>query len=256
MIWMRDFTIQKYKELCLSLLDSGYKPMTLFSYLSERPPDKKVCILRHDVDRKPRNALMMAELEDRMGIRSTYYFRYPYTFNPEIIHDISRFGHEIGYHYETLSKAGGDHEKAIRIFEKELAEFRKIVEVNTVCMHGSPLSRHDNRDLWKKYDFRDFGIEGETYLSLTGKGVRYLTDTGRSWNGRHSIRDMMPGVGPASISVDTTADLIHFIASSEGERLYLTVHPERWAKSADEWAISYVKDLIMNAGKSILIRIR
>ena len=48
---------------------------------------------------------------------------------------------EVGYHYEVLSKAKGDYEKAVELFEQELKEFRKIVDVKTICMHGSLLSR-------------------------------------------------------------------------------------------------------------------
>jgi hypothetical protein len=32
-------------------------------------------------------------------------------------------------------------------------------------MHGSVLSKYDNRDL-ESYDYRDFGISAEAYLSL------------------------------------------------------------------------------------------
>ena len=42
------------------------------------------------------------------------------------MHDL---GHEVGYHYEVLSKAKGDYEKAIQMFEQELNEFRKKVDV-------------------------------------------------------------------------------------------------------------------------------
>ena len=62
-------------------------------------------VLRHDIDRKPMNALRMAELEYELGIQSTYYFRFPCTFKPEIIRKIRDLGHEVGYHYEVLSKA-------------------------------------------------------------------------------------------------------------------------------------------------------
>jgi hypothetical protein len=47
----------------------------------------------------------MAELEHELGIQSTYYFRFPYTFKPDIIGKIHDLGHEVGYHYEVLSKA-------------------------------------------------------------------------------------------------------------------------------------------------------
>jgi hypothetical protein len=32
-MFMRDFTLDRYKELCLALLDSGYTPLTVYSYL-------------------------------------------------------------------------------------------------------------------------------------------------------------------------------------------------------------------------------
>ncbi len=157
---MRDFTVNKYEELCLALLDTGYTPLTVYSYLvlggqkKNNNNNNKLVVLRHDIDRKLGNALRMAELEHELGIQSTYYFRVPYTFKPDIIRKI--LGHEVGYHYEVLSKAKGDYEKAIELFEQELNEFRRIADVKTISMHGSPLSKYDNRDLWKRYDFKEF----------------------------------------------------------------------------------------------------
>ncbi len=196
----------------------------------------------------------MAKLEYTLGIRSTYYFRHPSTFVPEVIREVHALGHEVGYHYETLAKAKGDREKAIDLFAQELAKFREICDVRTICMHGSPLSRYDNRDLWKEYDFREFGIVGEAYLSMVGKGLTYLTDTGRNWGGKHSLRDVMPGA--EAVPVETTDDLARWIESSGVEGLYLTVHPERWAASEGEWATGYAVDLLMNAGKSVLVAMR
>jgi len=49
-------------------------------------------------------------------------------------------------------------EKAIEDFRINLEKFRKLYPVKTICMHGSPLSKFDNRLLWEKYDYRDFGI--------------------------------------------------------------------------------------------------
>ena len=63
-------------------------------------------------------------------------------------------GHEIGYHYEDLAMAKGNYEKAILSFEQNLAKLRHIVPVETICMHGSPLSKFDNRKIWEKYDYR------------------------------------------------------------------------------------------------------
>lgn len=64
-----------------------------------RGPLGKVVILRHDVDERPQNALKMAHIEYRLGIRATYYFRILKISNdPDVIAEIVRMGHEIGYH--------------------------------------------------------------------------------------------------------------------------------------------------------------
>ena len=251
---VRDFTMAKYRELCRVLLGAGYTPVTVYQYLTD-PPDGRVVILRHDVDRKPGNALAMAELEHALGVTSTYYFRHPHTFIPEIIEQVLSLGHEVGYHYEVLAKAKGDYEKAITLFARELEEFRTLCDVRTICMHGSPLSRYDNRDLWKRYDFGEFGLVGEAYLSMAGKGLRYLTDTGRNWGGKHSVRDAMPGAGGIPPSVATTDDLARWVGSAGEEGLYLTVHPERWAMSEGEWAVSYSQDVVSNFGKKVLMMV-
>ena len=71
---------------------------------------------------------------------------------------------------------------------------RAIVPVKTICMHGSPLSRVSNLDLWKRYDYRELGIIGEPYLDIDFDDVFYLTDTGRRWDGGSvSVRDKVGG---------------------------------------------------------------
>jgi len=248
-----DFTLDKYGGL-LSFLQDNYEIYTVERYLVEKP-EKNFAILRHDVDRSPKNALKMAELEAEMDVRSTYYFRYPYTFREGIIKKIARLGHEIGYHYEVFSKAKGDHKKAIQMFEIEVREFRKIVTLKTICMHGSPLSKYDNRELWKYYDFREFGIIGEAYLSIGDPEIYYLTDTGRNWKNRNNIRDRFIW---RSINkpVKDTDNLIHILSEMKPEKLYLTVHPERWGYSRVSWLVGYVRDLVFNFGKCVLGLVR
>jgi hypothetical protein len=231
----------------------GYTIVTVREYL-ERKPSGKFAILRHDVDRKIKNALKMAELEQTLGIRSTYYFRYPYTFNPEIIRRIASLGHEIGYHYEILAKAKGDYKKALQLFAQELAKFRRIADIKTICMHGSPLSKYDNRELWKYVDFTKFDITGEAYLSIE-ESINYFTDTGRSWNSTNNVRDKIHGNEPDK-QIRTTDDLIRLIESGNLHNLYIVVHPERWSYSIGDWITQYFKDLAMDIGKSVLLIMR
>ncbi len=68
---------------------------------------------------------------------------------------------------------------AIEDFELNLERFRKIYPVKTICMHGSPLSKYDNKEIWEKYDYRDYGIIAEPYFDIDFDEVFYITDTGR-----------------------------------------------------------------------------
>ena len=154
-----DFTFSKLQELSEAISKSKYVPLTVKDYLLLKKKPKKFIIIRHDVDVSPEDQMRLAKIERELDISSTYYFRMTKEiFQPNIIKKIAESGHEIGYHYETLSKAKGDYCEAIRLFEQELVALRKIADVSTVCMHGSPLSKWDNRRLWEKYDFHKFQL--------------------------------------------------------------------------------------------------
>ena len=252
-----DFTLQKYRQLCSALLASGYSVYTVFQYLSKKDRTGKTVALRHDVDRKPGNALKMATLEQNLGIKSTYYFRINKSvFKRDMIKTIAGMGHEIGYHYEALDKARGNFEKAINIFEQDLAELRKVAEVRTICMHGNPLTKWDNRDLWSRYDFKSFGLIGEAYLSFSD--ILYLSDTGRTWNPKRKIKDWLPSDrgkssnGAIAGSIIGTNDLIQLIQKGQTETIYIVAHPERWADNLVKWTVNLTIDMVVTMGKSVL----
>lgn len=171
-----DFTLSKYKELLVAL--NGYGEVTL----------------RHDVDKKPQNSLKTARIERDLGWKAVYYFRaVPESWDDSIIREISALGHEIGYHYESLTTCNGDKEAAYRDFCDNLEKLRKLAPVTSICMHGSPKSKWDSRDLWKQFDYHQLGIETEPYLDTDFSQVFYLTDTGRRWDGFNvSVRDKIP----------------------------------------------------------------
>lgn len=194
---MTNFSLTSFSQLLQSLLNQHYRFLTYEEYLTQDAGDSagKWVILRHDVDLKAINSLHTAQVEADLGIQGTYYFRVvPQSNRPSIISQIADLGHEIGYHYEDLTICKGNHQKAIAHFEKQLNYFRRFYPVRTICMHGSPMTKWDNKDLWKHFDYRDYGIIGEPYFDLLGanasRSVHYLTDTGRMWNGaKYSVRD-------------------------------------------------------------------
>jgi succinylglutamate desuccinylase len=119
-------------------------------------------------------------------------------------------------------------------------------------MHGSPLSAYDNRDLWKRYDFHQFALAGEAYLSIDYTHLAYLTDAGRSWaNNPYNLRDRV-AVDQNLSGIRSTADLITAIREKRFEKLCISAHPERWAGNLSEWLASFGLDLASNSIKAAL----
>jgi hypothetical protein len=249
---MRDFTTSVYVLLLKAIKESGYCFQTLEAFIEK--PGKRSVVLRHDSDIWPMNDLKFAGIENQMGIKSTYYFRVPRTFNLKVIEGIIKMGHEIGYHYEDLSDSGGDFKKAITRFKANLRLLREYYPVKTVAMHGRPFSRWDNRLLWEKHSLLEFGLTGEPYLSIDYNSVLYLTDNGSCWDGyRMNIRDL---VNTKKIhSLHSTFQLIDaFKNSNLPDQVILNVHAARWNDNHIIWFYRYLLQKSKNIAKYILKR--
>lgn len=258
-----DFTLKKYAILLDALKKAGYTFVT-FRYYCEHKEELEVSrfvILRHDIDLKARNALTIAQIEHERGIAASYYFRVVEQSNkPEIIKAVVELGHEIGYHYEDMTICEGNAEKAIMHFQKQLDYFRQFYPVKTICMHGSPRSKYDSRDLWKHFDYHDFGIIGEPYFDVDFSKVFYLTDTGRRWDGFNvSVRDKIPVYQDQwtekGWTYHTTDDIIHANVNGKlPDRLMMTTHPQRWTDSKSEWFMEKGLQSIKNVLKRMMIK--
>ena len=210
------------------------------------PAEDKTVVMRHDVDEKAYNALKMAQLEHKLGIRSTYFFRIVKQSNvPEVIRGIAALGHEIGYHYEDLATAEGDMEKATASFEKNLAYFREYYPVRSVCMHGSSTSKYDNRQLWETHQLSDFGLIGEPYLSVDFNKVFYLTDTGYAWDGgKFATRDIV--VNDFGLKFHTTQQIVACIAEGRFPEKSLILAHTLWTDSLTQWTLLHLREFLRN----------
>ena len=255
-----DFTLQTYIELLRTLINNGYHFET-FENFNPQAENSKIVILRHDVDNKPENSFRTALIEHNLGIKGTYYFRIvKKSFDKEIIKKISSLGHEIGYHYEDLALAKGDINLAMKLFSKHLSKFADLHPVRTICMHGSPLSKYDNRLMWKEFNYHDFGILKEPYFDIDYSKLLYLTDTGRRWDGNKvSVRDKAPKSGTKHLSDNfsfhTTSEIIE--ALKKGllpEKIMFNFHPQRWSDSKTEWATELIWTGIKNQIKRVVVK--
>ena len=298
-----DFTINQYTLLLQSFKQANFNFQT-FAQQGFNKGGQKLIILRHDVDLLPQNALQFARIQADLSIKGSYYFRIvPESFNEKIILEIAPLGHEIGYHYETMDTSGekekgkrkkekvevkrrsrkaeenggkeNQNEKLIDLayeeFCKNLETFRKLVPIKTICMHGSPRSPYDNREIWKKYNYRDLGITGEPYFDTDFSKVAYYTDTGRMWDGnKYIVRDRIPNsqfspsLFPFSFflfpspfspfpspfpSYHTTRQIIHAVNTNTfPEKAMLTFHPQRWTDRPVPW----MQELVVQGVKNIV----
>lgn len=267
-----DYTVSAYSRLLQNL--AGYTSSSFDRFLHS---DNNInVVLRHDVDQLPENSLHFAQIQNQAGIQGTYYFRIvPESFQPAIIEQIARLGHEIGYHYEDLTlvaktrqKAKGKRKKekrrkkdddaelvdlleqGIESFAKNLEMMRIYSDIKTICMHGSPLSKWDSRLLWTRYDYRDFGIIGEPYFDIDFSQVAYYTDTGRRWDGDSvSVRDKVVQDGNKFPKFHSTFDIIRAAESGKlPNQVMFTFHPQRWHDRLWPWT----RELLVQNAKNVV----
>lgn len=265
-----DFTINKYRLLLENLCKNNYSFLTFKDFLNSN--NKRLVVLRHDVDLLPENSLQFARIQHQYGIKGTYYFRaVPQSWDIEIINEISKLGHEVGYHYENMDTVykrfksiksykfvknkAELHEKLIDDayvdFCENLEKLRLLVDVKTVCMHGSPLSKFDNKDIWKKYDYKNLNILGEPYFDINFDEVFYLTDTGRRWDGwLSSVRDKVSQQkywNDKNLLFQSTDDIIIKLKDkSFPDKVMFNMHPQRWTNHPLFWIKEYFLQQIKN----------
>ena len=282
----KDFTLSTYRQLLSAIIKGGYSIVTFEDWCDNKAHGRYV-ILRHDVDLNANNSLVVARIEAEMGIRASYYFRViPQSNIPSVIMEIADLGHEIGYHYEDLSLFKGDRDKSIEHFERQLTYFRQFYPVRTICMHGSPASKWDNRDLWKTFNYTDFGIVGEPYFDLLSSeneragNLLYLTDTGRMWDGdKYNVRDKIRtnkrigsqsqtgldktmrkdiySAGNRDLKMHTSFDVIDWLRSvADKDQIMITTHPQRCTYSSIGWYSELLKQRVKNLIKRFLLTSR
>jgi len=254
----RDYTYKIYETLLNSIIHSGYQCLPYADFVTHKyAQSSKQFVLRHDVDRKPENAVKIAEIEKRKGVKGTYYWRVvSESYNETCIKNVVDMGHELGFHYEDLTLTNGNSDKAIKLFEQNLEKFRKFYPVNTICMHGSPLTKWDNREIWKKFDYKKYGIIAEPYFDTDFSKIFYVTDTGRHWNKESvSVRDKV-NTG-FNIPMENTEHFIQLLRmKSFPNQMMMNIHPHRWNDNFLQWTRELVFQNIKNLIKFGMVKLK
>lgn len=246
------FRLTEYKKLLENLAEFGRPFRTVESFLSA--PDKKSIVLRHDVDRMVKRSVAMARLEHENNIAASYYFRYRNGLPKNALLEINAMGHEVGFHYETLSDAKGEPHIALDMFLEQLDKFRLIADCQTICAHGRPLSRWFSGDMAGTFLVAANKLIGDASESMPSDMLIYLTDTGGKWNHptvnlRDRVGDMQAGINP--LNKKSLSRILE-----EEKSLYVSTHPERWCNNSIDLAAQSSLDIVANLIKRLLRKTR
>lgn len=178
------FTYAFYSELISSLKKEGYSFADYHNYEDY----SKCVILRHDIDNSIDKSIAMAEVEARLGVKSTYFVLVTSDFynvgskkNLEGLRKIQKLGHEIGLHFDEMAyEATEDVPSAIA---RESSVLSGIIgtQVTTVSMH-----RPSNKTLEANYEIPGMiNSYGKTFFN----DFKYLSDSRRRW--REPVLDII-----------------------------------------------------------------
>lgn len=191
----------EYEEMLQNALDNGYIVTSLIDWYEHymNNPKQKVVILRHDVDYSQKGAARMLEIERKLGVHSTFYFRWS-TANEELIDRIKEYGSEVGLHYETLATYAIEHNICseneldvvdyINCQEELINEIKRFNElygtIKTAASHGDARNRIlcvPNNMLVENGNLQDFGLVTEAYNKEIHKQFDiYISDTSVDMN--------------------------------------------------------------------------
>jgi hypothetical protein len=213
-------------------LEHGYALVSLECWLADPAiaASANVIVLRHDVDQYPASALRMAAIEADLGIHSTWYFRWR-TAHPTVVQRIRDGGHQVGLHYETLTRellrrglraadATALVPEARLLLREELTTFaERHGPVRSTCPHGDTrMVGVHNGALLRGEDLSTYGVQWEANAAAGRLPLDvWLTDRS-SAEGRWK-----DGQDPIDLLIDRRSPIL------------AVVHPNNWVSGVALW---------------------
>ncbi|MDQ2914206.1 MAG: hypothetical protein M3T56_13240 [Chloroflexota bacterium] len=222
--------LDSYSELLGSALRAGYETHSVASFWDViagggPSPVAKYMVVRHDIDTDPATAACFLEIEARLAVRASYYFRLS-TLDLPLMERIAEVGSEASFHYEeiaTISK-----ERCLKTKDQVYAEMPRIrnrfksnlhalrqatgLPMSTVSSHGDFVNRQLGLANWELLRDRAFRAEVDIKLEAYDEAMM-----------RH-VRKRFTDIydDPSGVTL-----LPQAIRASEPV-LYLLTHPRMW----------------------------
>lgn len=224
----------EYRRFLEAAIQAGYQIESLETWVG-RPTaqgDGPVLILRHDVDQQPAAVAPMAAVEEALGIRSTWYFRWR-TAEPQVVSALRRGGHTVGLHYETLTRRVHELgltpeddvsdliESCRALLREEIAAWARVHgRARSVCPHGDTgVPWLTNAVLMRGRSAAEFGVAFDSNEAMRGRGLsHWLTDRSAAAGG------WADGVDPAELFSRRVSPML------------CVSHPNNWSSGLSLWA--------------------
>lgn len=203
-----DFTYSSYE----SMLKNALEHYVFVEYNSQTKNPS--IVLRHDIDFSIENSLKIAEIENKLGIRS-YFFINPHSEyynmfegqNIQKIIEIRNFGHFIGLHFDVEFWGGISSTKIDNQIEKDknLLETYLNIQIKTFSFHNTSKEILEFKNLF-------YGGLINVYNKEIFEKYKYCSDSNGYW--RH---ERMPEI----------------IQNQRYKHLHLLTHPVWWNENTD-----------------------
>lgn len=137
-----DFSYRGYENMIKLLKQHNYSVATYQNYKNF----DKCVILRHDIDYDLKKSLELAELENKLGVKSTYFVLLTSDFynvfsnqSLRVLEKLRYFGHDIGLHFDELNYPDiisiEERIKEKIIYETNLLSSVLNIPIKSVSMH-------------------------------------------------------------------------------------------------------------------------
>jgi len=231
--YLKNNRIKEYENIIKKALEKEYEVIGLRDYIEDKyDKNKKLFLLRHDVDHFSDGTKMMFDIEKKYNVTSSFYFRNA-TFEPKLMKEIEMYGSESSLHFEPIAdfvKANSDiktkealfetdfEERCLKVLKANLDRFRNLLNIpcSTIASHGeyeNSLVKTPNNYLTEKVETYNYlGIKLEAYNQEMIESVTcYISDVPIEINNGYKYGDR-----PLE-AIDREEEFIMFLS-----------HPNHW----------------------------
>lgn len=189
-------------------------------------------VMRHDVDVEPSRALELAEIEQRYGVRATYFFRCSANeYNVfgyrtlRVVDELRSAGHEVGLHTEPVDLAAARGTTPVDALRREIDVFSQAVGAFEGVATHNDSTPYNNLAFLRTSEAQEVLAAAGVYDAYGGSDGLYASGTYVTDSYRYFWRIFERGV--LTDAHHCVCDLVE----RDVAPLYVLIHPELWYRT-------------------------